>query len=95
MLTTPEFLIRILKCNRPLCAEVLHTGMSADFYKIGRQLREHSGGEKKVYRYLKEDKLLKRNALQDEEHLNCHGMSLCSASQEIVFFLLHINLTRQ
>jgi len=42
MSTTPELLIRILKGNRPLCVEILHTGMSADFYKTGRQLREHS-----------------------------------------------------
>ena len=38
MLTTAELLIMILKGNRPLCLEILHTGMSADFYKIGRQL---------------------------------------------------------
>jgi len=49
MLTTPELLIRILKGNRPLCVEILHNGMSADFYKTGRQLRELSGrGEKSV-----------------------------------------------
>lgn len=28
--------------SRPLYVEILHTGMSADFHKIGRQLREHS-----------------------------------------------------
>jgi hypothetical protein len=52
MLTTLELLIRVLKGNRPLCVEILHTGMSADFYKTGRQLREHSGGGKKGVRIL-------------------------------------------
>jgi len=36
VLANPELLIRIIKANRPLCVEILHTGVSADFYKIGR-----------------------------------------------------------
>jgi hypothetical protein len=47
MLTTLELLIWIFKGNRPLCVEILRTGISADFYKIERQLQEH-GGENSV-----------------------------------------------
>ena len=45
-MTTPELLIGILKGDRPLCVEILHTGMSSDFHRIGRQLQERSGGKK-------------------------------------------------